>query len=449
MSPTSSLLRLSGAVFLALAVMLSTAPAQAATRVTPGNFTGYAFDKCQAPTQEQMDTWLETSPYWGIGIYLAGINRFCIDHPLLTPEWIAEQSAKKWRILPLTLGLQASCTERPRYQKKGRRISAEVTGDFARARSQGRTEARSTVAAARSVGIAEQSTLWYDLEHFPVTNTRCRESALGFLSGWTWQLHELNYRSGVYSSASSGIKALDDARVTSPGRWNLPDQLWIAEWMAAKDYTRPPTATPPSLLSGYLRDDGWMPNDRMRQYRGGHNETYGGVTFNIDSNYMRLGRGSVPGRARSDCGVRIDFGDYKYRAPGGEGKLVAAAQCFLRKRHHYSGQITGQYDEATRRAVVDFQVAHQIPARGAMTRRTWSALMSAGGTPLLKYGAGSNAVRRLQRALNAVDAAGLPISGVFDWPTTAAVKRYQRDHGLADTGVVLDQTWGLLQAGVL
>jgi peptidoglycan hydrolase-like protein with peptidoglycan-binding domain len=66
---------------------------------------------------------------------------------------------------------------------------------------------------------------------------------------------------------------------------------------------------------------------------------------------------------------------------------------------------------------------------------------------LVKYGAASLAVRRLQRALNAADAAGLPITGVFAGQTNAAVKRYQSDHGLPATGVVTTAMWNLLFAG--
>ena len=74
------------------------------------------------------------------------------------------------------------------------------------------------------------STLWYDLEGYDVTNNGCRESSLWFLSAWTQQLHALGYVSGVYSSAGSGIKSLDDARVLRPGVFALPDQIWIARW---------------------------------------------------------------------------------------------------------------------------------------------------------------------------------------------------------------------------
>ena len=75
------------------------------------------------------------------------------------------------------------------------------------------------MADAQALGIVPGSTLWYDLEGFNDSLTDCRESALAFLSAWTDQLHALGYVSGVYSSAGSGIKMLDDARVERPGQF--------------------------------------------------------------------------------------------------------------------------------------------------------------------------------------------------------------------------------------
>ena len=93
--------------------------------------------------------------------------------------------------------------------------------------------------AATALGIAPGSTLWYDLEGFDLANTACRESALSFLSGWTQQIRALGYISGVYSSAGSGIKALDDARVKRPTAYTMPDQIWIARWDGCLLYTSP------------------------------------------------------------------------------------------------------------------------------------------------------------------------------------------------------------------
>jgi peptidoglycan hydrolase-like protein with peptidoglycan-binding domain len=76
------------------------------------------------------------------------------------------------------------------------------------------------------------------------------------------------------------------------------------------------------------------------------------------------------------------------------------------------------------------------------------SLLSQGTTPVAKVGSASDAVRRVQRSLNAADRAGLAVTGVFDAPTTAAVRTYQRDHALSQTGVVTSALWSKLRAGL-
>jgi hypothetical protein len=411
-------------------------PASAANRVTPGSFTGYGFDQCTAPTQSSMDAWLTSSPYWAVGIYISGDSRGCLSQPNLSATWVATQLAHGWRLLPITLGPQASCTTRERYLRQVR-ISPSPTGTYATARNQGRAEADKTVAAAQALGISAGSTLWYDLEAFATSRTDCRESALAFLSAWTEQLHARRYVSGVYSSAASGIKMLDDARVTRPGAYVMPDRLWVADWNGRAD-----------TGSTYLRTDGWASHGRVHQYRGGHNETYGGVTINIDNNWVDLGRGSVAPRERSRCGgVALSAARYPYRRIGHTGALVKAAQCLLSEQRLYSGAVDGAYDAEVGAAARAYRAAHGLPASSTVGRRVWVAMLAQGTAPLLKYGAASDAVRRLQRSLNAADGAGLAVTGVFEGATTAAVRRYQHDHGLSQTGVVTSAMWAKLLAG--
>ena len=172
-----------------------------------------------------MNKWLTHSPFLAVGIYISGNSRACRDQPNLTPEWISTQLAKGWRLLPITLGPQASCQPRfPRYDDDPKINPKRGTdGLYQWAREQGTAEATKTVTDAQALGIVPGSTLWYDLEGFTDTLTDCRESALAFLSTWTDQLHALGYKSGVYSSAGSGIEMLDDARVERPGQFSLPD----------------------------------------------------------------------------------------------------------------------------------------------------------------------------------------------------------------------------------
>ena len=114
--------------------------------------------------------------------------------------------------------------------------------------------AAKAVTAAEKLGIAEGSTLWYDLEGFDQNNLRCRRASLAFLSGWTRGLHGLHFVSGVYSSAGSGIWALDQARINDPSAYHLPYRIWIARW---DDKANTSTS--------YIRDDGWRTGNRMKQ----------------------------------------------------------------------------------------------------------------------------------------------------------------------------------------
>jgi len=422
--------RTAALTFLALLASLLTSPAAEAR--TPGSFTGYAFDTCHTPSQSEMDVWLERSPYWGVGVYISGSNRACPDEPNLTATWVTSQTGKGWRILPLTVGLQASCF-RPK-DPDIEHISADEADGYAAAKAQGVAEANTTIAASRALGIAKGSTQWLDIEHFDITKRRCKESALAFIASWTRRLHNLGYKSGFYSSASSGIAILDEAR--KDGAANLPDQLWIGEWNLVED-----------TESGYLSDEGWR-QQRVHQYRGGHEETYGGVTLNIDSNWMDVGRGSRAPRPSAHCGVPIDFPSYSKLHRGSKGPKVKALQCLLRQQHLFRGSLYERYDRRTARAVKRFQ--HRNPPlreTGKTNKPTWVALLSSGATPFMKIGSASNGVRRLQRALNAATTSQLEITGVYDKRTARALKRYQRARGLHRTGVTTDEIWALLQDG--
>ncbi len=409
-------------------------PAAADTRVMPGNFTGYAFDACDAPSQRQMDRWRTHSKYWGVGIYIAGMNRACSAQPRLTRAWVAEQSRKDWHLLPLVVGRQASCSPKGYYV--GKRISADDRHGYARARAQGRSAAESGAAAARELGISRGTALWYDLEHFDTTKKRCRLSALSFTSGWSKRLHELGFRAGFYSSASSGISAVERARRHSSRRYTFPDYLWIAEWNGEA-----------SVRSDYIDERRWWPHRRVHQYRGDHDERHGGAKLNVDSNFMSTGRGTVAGRAAPSCGVRISFATYPRRQRGDRGDRVAAAQCLLRRQHVYDAKPHGRFDGRTERAVTRFQRRHGLPTTGVLSSRTWTSLLSQGGRPLTKFGSGGDAVRRLQRALNAAVEARLDVDGVFAKPELRAVLHYQRETGRPHTGVVTAGTWRLLAGG--
>jgi peptidoglycan hydrolase-like protein with peptidoglycan-binding domain len=219
----------------------------------------------------------------------------------------------------------------------------------------------------------------------------------------------------------------------------VPDYVWIAEWNGRA-----------GVRSAYISRAGWWPHRRVHQYRGGHHERHGGVRLAIDSNFLSTGRGTVGGRDTRPCGVRVSFPSYPRLERGDRGSRVRAAQCLLRGAGGYRGRPDGRFDRRTERAVRRFQ-AHRptLPDTGVLTRGTWTALLAAGGRPLLKYGAGGPAVRRLQRALDAASDARLRVDGVFAGAEDRVVRQLQRRHGQPGTGVVTAGTWRLLQRGEL
>ena len=120
-----------------------------------------------------------------------------------------------------------------------------------------------------------------------------RHATLTFLAAWTSRLHALGYDSGVYSSSASGIADLGDRVGTG---YLLPDDLWIANWNGRRD------TSDPNVPAG-----AWNRHQRIHQYRGGHDETYGGVTINIDSDYVEGATVGSTTPGEGDPMGRIDF----------------------------------------------------------------------------------------------------------------------------------------------
>ncbi|WP_248583414.1 glycoside hydrolase domain-containing protein [Nocardioides sp. InS609-2] len=440
---------LAGLVLTAGLLAVTSTPAQSeniksqaarrANVVTPGDFTGYGFDQCLAPDQAKMDIWLQHSPFLAAGIYISGDSRACRDQPNLSPTWISTQLANGWRLLPIALGPQASCQPRfPRYKDDFKiNPSPGASGTYSIAQGQGSTEADKNIDDALVLGIAPGSTIWYDLEGFDLTDTQCRESALRFIHGWTTRVTARGFVAGMYSSAGSGIKMIDDARAERPGQFTLPSRIWIARWDGIAN-----TST------SYIREDGWRPGGRMKQYLGGHNETWGGATINIDSNFLDLGRGSVADPESWCGGLKTSFWSYpRLTTKKAKVNRVKVLQCMLAARSLYDGKVNGRYNKRTRNGIAQWQAARGRKAAKAFTRSHWVSLLAEGSAPVLKVGSAGADVFRLQRALNATGRGKLAGTGVYDQKTESAVRAYQKARRLSVTGTTTPEVWAALAAG--
>jgi hypothetical protein len=222
-------------------------------------YTGLGFDACSAPTTSQMSAWL-ASPFRAIGIYIGGANRGC-SQPNLTASWVATVLNQGWKLIPIYVGLQASCST----------LSAAKI-DPANAGAQGAAAAVDAMNRAAALGIGAQRPLFFDMEAYDNTNSSCVAAVRAFVSGWVGQLHQGAYLAGFYSSAASGIA--DQSAIAGNPAYNQLDFIWFAHW------NNDPSVNEPN--KSWLPDNLWANHQRIHQYQGGHQETYGGVTINID-----------------------------------------------------------------------------------------------------------------------------------------------------------------------
>ena len=220
------------------------------------------FDKCTAAPIAQMQSWWDNSPFYDSNIYISGRNRGC-SQAQLTANWVNQVSAMGWGLIPTVVGYQAPCSVST--------TSAKHSSDPAVAETQGRGEADIAISDANNLGLTQGTVLYYDMERYDetVSTPGCRIAVNAFLKGWTERLHEQGYVSGVYGSPFN-----------AQADWiNLPetsrmDAVWLARWN--------------SVMSVYgvapLPDNYWTSHQRIHQWLGPRNETWGGVTFNIDNN---------------------------------------------------------------------------------------------------------------------------------------------------------------------
>jgi hypothetical protein len=419
-------------VLTTLAVLVAsgsiTGSGAASAAPADNNLTGYGFDACTAPDQETMDAWWETSPYAAVGVYIGGSNRLC-DQPELDRRWVKKQRRTGWLVLPLWVGPQAACSG----------YGDVMSSDRGTAEKQGRAEAGKAVAAAKGLGIARGATLYYDLEDYDLGPDDCRQPALAFLSGWTKSVRAKGYRSGVYSNVAAAITSLDYAQQVSRGSYAMPDVIWFA-W----DNGRADTAD-----GGWVDTSTWDGHRRIHQYDLDTEQTHGGVTLDIDKNWVDVGQGSVGSPSKNLCrGVSVDLRAYPRLTRGRRGPAVEAAQCLLRVGGYTKAPVTGRYDARTAAGVEKAQRRLGLKRTGKVDRRTWTALLARGADPVLKVGSTGDAVRRLQRALTAALAKRVVVDGAFSTRTAKAVTTYQRRAGLPRTGVVTGELWSLLQRGL-
>ncbi len=226
------------------------------------------FDKCQAGTIAQMQLWWDNSYFFDTNIYFSGRARACPTQPFTNnPAWIDAISAQGWGIIPTVVGYQSPCSVSSTIHKH--------SSDPAVSETQGRGEADIAAADAASIGLTAGSVLYYDMEQYNVPSPDtlgCRAATVAFLKGWTERIRELGYVSGVYGSPRNA----QEDWVTLPPASRM-DAIWMARW------DNIPSVWTYGLFPNFPTNF-WNNHQRIKQWQAPHNETWGGVTFNIDGN---------------------------------------------------------------------------------------------------------------------------------------------------------------------
>jgi hypothetical protein len=230
----------------------------------PSHEPSLGFDACDAPGASEMWVWRQHSPYSTVAVYMGGELRHCKNEFLDQGLWVPRVVEQGWRIIPIYVGPQAPCT------------NYRVTIDVENPDQHGATIGRDAVARARIVGFPPGAPIYYDLEAYRGADLACSEVVNAFVSGWVREVRAAGYRTGLYATPESGLAA--QVRARSDPVLATVDAIWIARWTGRADlFGYDPNVLPASI---------WSRRSRIHQYQGDHDETWGGVTINIDSNLV-------------------------------------------------------------------------------------------------------------------------------------------------------------------
>ena len=247
-------------LLIVLALLFAAPPtADAVVRVSQRQ----GFDKCFVPTINQMQRWWDSSPYWNVNVYIGGAARACAQSNL-TPNWVASVHQQGWNFIPTWVGPQAPCSG----------FSPRHSWNTTTARQQGVAEADKAIAAAAALGFTSPMIIYYDMEGYP-DDLACYNAVNAFMDGWGARMRARGHLAGGYGSAcSSGMQAWGDIA-------NWPHSAWMAHWIYGSYRSGANVWNVACVPNSY-----WQNHQRIRQYAGDHDETWGGVTFNIDSNAL-------------------------------------------------------------------------------------------------------------------------------------------------------------------
>jgi photosystem II stability/assembly factor-like uncharacterized protein len=226
--------------------------------------SGHGFDMCEIANAGQLQTWRNSSPYVSVNLYIGGVMRTCANSGL-SSSFLTQLTQQGWTFIPTWVGPQGggnTC------------CIAVISNDTGAAYNQGVNEANAAADTVANLGLGS-TVIYYDLENYNTNNTTYRNAVKSFISGWVGQVRARGHKAGVYA-AGCGSMPVDFTSIP-----NVPDAVWLAHWIYSSYNSGASVFGVACLGDGY-----WSNHERLRQYTGGHNENWGGVTLNIDSNVI-------------------------------------------------------------------------------------------------------------------------------------------------------------------
>ncbi|WP_255949485.1 GH25 family lysozyme [Streptomyces odontomachi] len=254
-----------------------------------------------------------------------------------------------------------------------------------------------------------------DIEYAPSGNT-CYGLGKSTMVSWIAAFRdEYHSRTGVYPA----IYSTTDWWITCTGNYagfGGTSPLWIANYGSA----------PTPLPNGWAGYTVWQTDD--------------GGTFPGDQDVFNGSLDDLKAFAHADyTPPPAQAGNWPTVSEGQSGRLVTTVQ-YLLNAHGAALTVNGQFDAATRAAVVSFQTDAGLTADGIVGPSTWQSLIS-----YVKEGDSGPATKAVQAELNEHGAA-LEVDGEFGAATRAAVVSFQSGAGLTADGIVGPNTWQALLA---
>ena len=136
-------------------------------------------------------------------------------------------------------------------------------------------------------------------------------------------------------------------------------------------------------------------------------------------------------------------GGYQPLAYGAQGETVTAVQERLKELGYYTGRITGNFLDGTKKAVIRFQRDYSLAETGEVDGETEALIMSA-EYRVIENGMDGDDVTRLQEQLSELGYFDQKPTGKYRSITAKAVSAFQKQNGLEESGKADLETQRLL-----